>query len=99
LRQGHALREAYAVAKTLHADKADLIQKAVGWMLREAGKTDARRLARYLRANGSAIPRTTVRYAIERFSPSKRRELLKATKQNQAGRAQRWASKRPAKRP
>ena len=51
----------------LHADDEDLIQKAVGWALREAGKTDMPRLERYLRANGAAIPRTTLRYAIERF--------------------------------
>ena len=49
-------------------------------MLREAGKADAGRLERYLRANGPKIPRTTVRYAIERFPPAKRRELLDATR-------------------
>ena len=57
----------------------DLIQKAVGWTLREAGKTDMARLERYLRANGPAIPRTTLRYAIERFPEAKRRALLAAT--------------------
>ena len=57
----------YAIARRLHADREDLIQKAVGWALREAGKTDMPRLERYLRANGAAIPRTTLRYAIERF--------------------------------
>jgi 3-methyladenine DNA glycosylase AlkD len=82
LRTGAALDEAYAIARTLHADRADLIQKAVGWALREAGKVDPQRLERYLRANGAAIPRTTVRYAIERFAPAKRRELLAATRAN-----------------
>jgi 3-methyladenine DNA glycosylase AlkD len=57
-----------------------LLQKAVGWMLREAGKVDGVRLERYLRVNGPSIPRTTVRYAIERFPPPKRRELLEVTK-------------------
>ena len=57
----------YDIAQRLHADREDLIQKAVGWALREAGKTDMPRLERYLRANGAAIPRTTLRYAIERF--------------------------------
>jgi 3-methyladenine DNA glycosylase AlkD len=69
----------YANAQTLHADPHDLIQKAVGWALREAGKADMRRLERYLRANGPSIPRTTVRYAIERFDEPARRELLAAT--------------------
>jgi 3-methyladenine DNA glycosylase AlkD len=80
IRQGEALDVAYGVARVLHADRADLIQKAVGWMLREAGKVDSARLERYLRANGPHIPRTTVRYAIERFSASRRRALLAATK-------------------
>jgi 3-methyladenine DNA glycosylase AlkD len=71
---------AYDVAATLHPDSHDLIHKAVGWTLREAGKVDPRRLERYLRANGPSIPRTTVRYAIERFPPSKRRALLEATR-------------------
>jgi 3-methyladenine DNA glycosylase AlkD len=80
IRRGRALDEAYAVARTLHADEHDLIQKAVGWMLREAGKVDQDRLERYLRANGPRIPRTTVRYAIERFSEVKRRSLRRATR-------------------
>jgi 3-methyladenine DNA glycosylase AlkD len=70
---------AYEVARRLHADDGDLIQKAVGWMLREAGKTDATRLEIYLRQNGPTIPRTTVRSAIERFSTTKRLALLAAT--------------------
>ena len=79
-RKGEALDVLYAVAKRLHADKEDLIQKAVGWMLREAGKTDEQRLEKYLRANGPSIPRTTVRYAIERFPETKRRTLLAITR-------------------
>jgi 3-methyladenine DNA glycosylase AlkD len=67
----------YEIAKRLHPDPNDLIHKAVGWALREAGKVDAKRLERYLRANVGVIPRTTFRYAIERFSPRKRRELLR----------------------
>ena len=80
VRQGQALDLAYDIARRLHADREDLIQKAVGWMLREAGKVDPARLERYLRANGAAIPRTTVRYAIERFPEPKRLTLLAATK-------------------
>jgi 3-methyladenine DNA glycosylase AlkD len=79
-RRGESLDLVYAIAARLHADHEDLIQKAVGWALREAGKTDMRRLERYLRANGPAIPRTTLRYAIERFPEAKRRALLAATR-------------------
>jgi len=80
-RRGVALDVVYGIAKSLHRDKADLIQKAVGWTLREAGKADLPRLERYLRAkNGPSIPRTTLRYAIERFPEAKRQSLLKETR-------------------
>jgi 3-methyladenine DNA glycosylase AlkD len=79
-RHGKALDLVYAAARTLHRDDEDLIHKAVGWALREAGKTDMERLERYLLANGPKIPRTAVRYAIERFQPSTRRRLLLATR-------------------
>ena len=80
VRRGLTLDIAYAIARRLHADPEDLLQKAVGWMLREAGKVDPARLERYLRANGPRIPRTTVRYAIERFPSAKQRELLHVTR-------------------
>jgi len=66
----------YDIARRLHRDPHDLIHKAVGWALREAGKVDPVRLEEYLRANVKAIPRTTFRYAIERFEPRKRKQLL-----------------------
>ncbi len=84
-RRGLALDLLYDNARTLQGDPHDLIQKAVGWALREAGKADMKRLERYLRANGRSIPRTTVRYAIERFDEPTRRDLLAAT----SGRARR----------
>ncbi|MEP7305360.1 MAG: DNA alkylation repair protein [Acidobacteriota bacterium] len=80
LRKGAALDLAYHIASALSDDQEDLIQKAVGWTLREAGKADPARLDRYLRQHGPAIPRTTVRYAIERFPRMKRLELLRATR-------------------
>ena len=81
VRGGVGLDTAYEVAHRLHGDREDLLHKAVGWMLREAGKVDVARLEHYLRANGPRMPRTTVRYAIERFPPAKRRALLAATRQ------------------
>ena len=61
-------------------DREDLAHKAVGWLLREAGRTDRARLERYLLAHGPAIPRTSLRYAIEHFPPRERRRLLEATR-------------------
>ena len=81
VRKGQLLDLAYEVAEALHPDREDLIHKAVGWLLREAGKTDQPRLERYLRAHGPAIPRTTLRYAIERFPPGKRKAVLRETKE------------------
>jgi 3-methyladenine DNA glycosylase AlkD len=81
-RRGQSLDLVYEIARRLHGDREDLIQKAAGWALREAGKTDMARLERYLRANGPSIPRTTLRYAIERFPDAKRRALMKATRTN-----------------
>ena len=54
----------------------DLIRKASGWMLREAGKKDVKALERFLDENISNMPRTTLRYAIERFPEHKRKEYL-----------------------
>ena len=80
LRQGLGLDLVYLVARRLHADEEDLIQKAVGWMLREAGKVDSARLERYLKDHGPSIPRTTIRYAIEKMSDVKRRHFLAVTR-------------------
>jgi 3-methyladenine DNA glycosylase AlkD len=76
MKTGDTIDQVYATAKQLHADPNDLIHKAVGWALREAGKIDEARLERYLRKHVREIPRTTFRYAIERFSDAKRRKLL-----------------------
>lgn len=66
------LNDVFKIAKILLNDKHDLMHKAVGWMLREAGKRDQVRLEKFLLDNQKKIARTTWRYAIERFSPEKR---------------------------
>jgi len=70
----------YEMAESHLNDSDDLIQKANGWVLREAGKAGMSRLERFLLNKGPAIPRTTLRYAIERFDEQKRKTLLRATK-------------------
>jgi 3-methyladenine DNA glycosylase AlkD len=70
----------YEQAVRLFPVDDDLIQKANGWVLRDAGKRDMVRLEKFLLKYGPAIPRTTLRYAIERFPESKRHELLLKTR-------------------
>lgn len=79
-RRGQFLDFIYDIATFLFSDKDDLVQKATGWLLREAGKRDAGRLERFLLDKGPRIPRTTLRYAIEKFDWQKRRAILEATK-------------------
>jgi 3-methyladenine DNA glycosylase AlkD len=80
-RHGLHLDAAYEVARRLLGDSEDLMHKAVGWMLREAGRTDRPRLERFLAAEGPRMARTTVRYAIEHFPAADRKRLLQATRQ------------------
>lgn len=78
-RHGESLDLAYEIVGRLLDNKEDLMHKACGWLLREAGKKDMPRLEKYLLQNGPKIPRTTVRYAIERFETKKRKYLLEST--------------------
>jgi 3-methyladenine DNA glycosylase AlkD len=66
----------FELAQKLLSDKQDLIHKAVGWMLREAGKKDELRLRAFLAEHKHHMPRTALRYAIEKFSPEDRAQFL-----------------------
>ena len=67
------------LGKQLLSDKQDLIHKALGWMLREVGKKDIHRLQQFLMQYYHQLPRTTLRYAIERFPPEQRQVFLLGT--------------------
>jgi 3-methyladenine DNA glycosylase AlkD len=79
-RRGLHLALAYSIVTKLQSDSSDLIQKAAGWLLRECGTTNPRRLATYLAAHGPRVPRTTLRYAIERLPKPQRDDLLQRTR-------------------
>lgn len=67
----------YELAEILLDDKQDLMHKAVGWMLRDAGDRDGDRLREFLTTHIKRIPRTALRYAIEHFDPEERQYFLK----------------------
>ncbi len=70
------LDDTFAISDLLLHHEHDLIHKAVGWMLREAGKQDEKMLVDFLASRYQSMPRTMLRYAIEKFPEKKRRAYL-----------------------
>ena len=75
--KNNEFKKTLEIAKLLLNDDHDLIHKAVGWMLREIYKRDEDLIKRFLRQNYAQIPRTTLRYAIERMDKEERLLYLK----------------------
>jgi 3-methyladenine DNA glycosylase AlkD len=75
LRSGN-LEPTYEIAEQHLGDQHDLMHKAVGWLLREMGKRDPDLLRAFLKEHCAEMPRTALRYSIEKFSESERRKWL-----------------------
>ena len=78
LRDGN-LEPTYEMAERHLGDKHDLMHKAVGWLLREMGKRDPSLLRNFLKEHCHEMPRTALRYSIEKFSESERQRWLRGS--------------------
>jgi len=82
---GHLIRQGdvadtFKIAELLLKDEEDLIHKATGWMLRAAGESDRKQLLRFLDKHAATMPRTLLRYSIEKLSEKQRQHYMKMKK-------------------
>lgn len=74
--RNNEFKDTLAISKLLLSDQHDLIHKAVGWALREVGKKNKAVLKKFLSSHTKSMPRTTLRYAIEKFPLVVRKQYL-----------------------
>jgi len=76
-RQGRYLTDIFEISDILLLDKDDMVQKGYGWMLKEASKPHQTEVFEYVMKHKQIMPRTSLRYAIEKMSPELKREAMK----------------------
>jgi len=75
-RKGNFLKDVFEIADSLLVDKDDLVQKGYGWMIREAGKMRQQEVFDYIMKKKAVMPRTALRYAIEKMPEELRRRAM-----------------------
>ena len=75
-RRGKFLKDVFEIADILLLDKDDLVQKGYGWMLKEASKTHQKEVFDYIMKNKNVMPRTALRYALEKMPPAMRKKAM-----------------------
>ncbi|MEW6089215.1 MAG: DNA alkylation repair protein [bacterium] len=76
-RKGMFLEDVFETADSLLADKDDLVQKGYGWMLKEASRKHEKQVFDYITARKNTMPRTALRYAIEKMPPELKKRAMK----------------------
>jgi 3-methyladenine DNA glycosylase AlkD len=75
-RRGKFLNDVFEIADILLLDNDDLVQKGYGWMLKEASKTHQKEVFDYIMKNKNIMPRTALRYALEKIPPAMRKKAM-----------------------
>jgi 3-methyladenine DNA glycosylase AlkD len=68
-RKGKFLNDIFEIADILHSDKDDMVQKGYGWMLKAASEAHQKDVFNYIMSKKATMPRTSLRYAIEKMPP------------------------------
>ena len=75
-KQGKFLKDIFEIADILLMDKDDLVQKGYGWMLKDASKIHQEEIFNYVMKNKKVMPRTALRYAIERMPDDLKKQAM-----------------------
>jgi 3-methyladenine DNA glycosylase AlkD len=75
-REGKFLNDIFEIADILHSDKDDMVQKGYGWMLKAASQAHEKEVFNYVMSKKATMPRTSLRYAIEKMAPQLKAEAM-----------------------
>jgi len=75
-RKGKFLKDIFEIADTMHSDKDDMVQKGYGWMLKAASQAHQKEVFEYVMQRKATMPRTSLRYAIEKMTPEHKQAAM-----------------------